>query len=72
MAEVHQTTIEWNGPAVSGQMYADLVPAGIETELVVDGDFASLSLRITAASMDKLRAIVDEILATFSDAEDGQ
>jgi hypothetical protein len=53
-------------------MYADLVPAGIETELVVDGDFASLSLRITAASMDKLRAIVDEILATFSDAEDGQ
>jgi hypothetical protein len=72
MAEVHQTTIEWSGPAVNGQMYADLVPDSIETKLVIEGELASLSLRITADSMDKLRAIVDEVLAIFSDAEDGQ
>lgn len=72
MAEVHQTTIEWNGPVASGQMYADLVPDSIETKLVIEDGLASLSLTITADSMDKLRAIVDEILALFSDAEDGQ
>ena len=72
MAEVHQTTIEWNGPAANGQMYADLVPEGIETKLVVEGELASLNLTITADSMDNLRAIVDEVLALFSDAEDGQ
>jgi hypothetical protein len=72
MAEVHQTTIEWNGPVANGQMYADLVPEGIETKLVVEGELASLNLTITADSMDKLRAIVDEVLVLFSDAEDGQ
>jgi len=72
MAEVHQTTIEWNGPVANGQMYAGLVPEDIVTELKIDGDLASLSLTITADSMDKLRAIVDEILTLFSDAEDGQ
>ncbi|MCS5525505.1 MAG: hypothetical protein NZ737_00310 [Candidatus Poseidoniaceae archaeon] len=72
MAEAHQTTIEWNGPVASGKMYADLVPDGIETKLVIEGELASLSLTITADSMDKLRAVVDEILALFSDAEDGQ
>ena len=72
MAEVHQTTIEWNGPVANGQMYADLVPDSIETKLVIEDELASLSLTITADSLDKLRAVVDEILALFSDAEDGQ
>ncbi|MDP6864581.1 MAG: hypothetical protein QGG96_04125 [Candidatus Poseidoniaceae archaeon] len=71
MAEVHQTTIEWNGPVANGQMYADLVPKGIVTKLETNGDLASLSLTITADSMDELRALVDEILTLFSDAEDG-
>jgi hypothetical protein len=52
-------------------MYADLVPKGIVAKLETDGDLASLSLTITADSMDGLRALVDEILTLFSDAEDG-
>lgn len=69
MSESHSTRIDWSGAADVGKSLMALVPDGISADLKLDGDLATLSLQIDAASLEALRDKVDAVLALFADAD---
>ncbi|RZD39417.1 MAG: hypothetical protein CXT71_04430 [Methanobacteriota archaeon] len=70
MAETHSTKIDWTGSAKMGNQLANSVPPGLKSELIIEGDLATLSVTIKCESLERLRTIVDEVLALFGQEED--
>ena len=69
MAEEYTTTLKWHGSKEIGQRLANLVPQGIDYELIEDGGMVTLAINVEATSLENLREIVDDLLTLFSDQD---
>ena len=67
MAESYSTTLEWNGPVEVGRRLAGIALAGADSELVVTDNQATLTIHVSAESLELLRESVDAVLALLSD-----
>ncbi len=67
MAEEYRTTLKWHGSKEIGQRLANLVPQGIDYELVENDEMVTLVINVVATSLENLRENVDDLLTLFSD-----
>tara|TARA_B110001454_G_C12520649_1_gene350901 strand:- start:362 stop:574 length:213 start_codon:yes stop_codon:yes gene_type:complete len=67
MAESYSTTLEWNGSVEVGRRLADIALVGVDSELVVIDNQATLTIHVDAESLELLRESVDAVLALLSD-----
>jgi hypothetical protein len=67
MAESYSTTLEWNGPVEVGRRLAGIALVGADSELVVTDNRATLTIHVSAESLELLRESVDAVLALLSD-----
>jgi len=69
MPEEYTTTLKWHGSKEIGQRLANLVPEGIDYELIEEDGMVTLVVNVDANSLENLREIVDELLTLFSDED---
>ena len=69
MAESYSTSLEWKGSIEIGKRLAELIPPGIDFELVDEGQSAKLVVNVVSDNLDALRISVDSLLALFSDQD---
>ncbi len=69
MSEEYTTTLKWHGSKEIGQRLANLVPEGIDYELIEEDGMVTLVVNVDANSLENLREIVDELLTLFSDED---
>ena len=69
MAEEYTTTLKWHGSKEIGQRLANLVPEGIDYELIEEEELVTLVVNVDANSLENLREIVDDLLTLFSDED---
>ena len=69
MSEEYTTTLKWHGSKEIGQRLANLVPEGIDYELIEEDGMVTLVVIVDANSLENLREIVDELLTLFSDED---
>lgn len=69
MPEEYTTTLKWHGSKEIGQRLANLVPDGIDYELIEEDGMVTLVVNVDANSLENLREIVDELLTLFSDED---
>jgi hypothetical protein len=69
MAEEYTTTLKWHGSKEIGQRLANLVPEGIDYELIEEEEMVTLVVNVDANSLENLREIVDDLLTLFSDED---
>lgn len=76
MGERFATVLEWRGSHEIALKLAALIPEGINSSLIEEGDgggdaapSSKLVINIEADSLLELRGIVDELLALFSDQD---
>jgi len=69
MSEEYTTTLKWHGSKEIGQRLANLVPEGIDYELIEEDGMVTLVVNVDANSLENLREIVDELLTIFSDED---
>ena len=67
MAESYSTTLEWNGSVEVGRRLAGIALVGAGSELVVTDNQATLTIHVSAESLELLRESVDAVLALLSD-----
>lgn len=67
MAESYSTTLEWNGSVEVGRRLAGIALVGVDSELVVIDNQATLTIHVDAESLELLRESVDAVLALLSD-----
>jgi hypothetical protein len=67
MAESYSTTLEWNGSVEVGRRLAGIALVGADSELVVTDNQATLTIHVSAESLELLRESVDAVLALLSD-----
>ena len=69
MAESYSTSLEWKGSIKIGKRLAELIPQGIDFELVDEGDFVKLVVNVVSDNLETLRISVDSLLTLFSDQD---
>lgn len=69
MAESYSTSLEWKGSGEIGKRLAELIPSGIDFELVDEGDSAKLIVNVVSDNLEALRMSVDSLLTLFSDQD---
>ena len=69
MAESYSTSLEWKGSGEIGKLLAELIPSGIDFELVEEGDSAKLIVNVVSDNLEALRISVDSLLTLFSDQD---
>lgn len=69
MAESYSTSLEWKGSIEIGKRLAELIPSGIDFELIDEGESAKLVVNVVSDNLEELRISVDSLLALFSDQD---
>ena len=69
MAESYSTSLEWKGSIEIGKRLAELIPLGIDFELIDEGESAKLVVNVVSDNLEELRISVDSLLALFSDQD---
>ena len=69
MAGSYSTSLEWKGSIEIGKRLAELIPQGIDFELVDEGQSAKLVVNVVSNNLEALRISVDSLLALFSDQD---
>ena len=69
MAESYSTSLEWKGSIEIGKRLAELIPSGIDFELIDEGESAKLVVNVVSDNLEELRISVDSLLTLFSDQD---
>lgn len=70
-----EASILWKGPLESGESLLAAIspddPSSFHAELIPNGEFSELRIRVMSSSLGQSRSSVDDILACLSASESG-